>query len=255
MTSEPTVDTTHSANTPDVTLTYVAWLDRARQNRWLHLHCDIRSLYDMKLWDFGEDGSCYHNYHSQHESSRYSNHQFPASRDTSTRYFDESSLPLHRPTTPNFTQQNWNYPMAHTRRIFTCPPCGGSGQVNCGRCGGSGRCRSCGGSGRSGDSRCSSCSGGGRCSTCSGSGRVMCPTCMGEGELLSYTSKDYRWWHDMDEETILSPMVDRLGVKGLVSGVRKKGGSVQIGHFTRAEVLRTTGVFNSRIERDRKSVV
>lgn len=251
MTFEPEVDRTHAVNTPDVTLTYVAWLDRARRDPWLHLHCDIRSLYEMKLWDFGEDGSCYHNYRSQHESSRKVNYQFPASRDRSTRYFEEGSLPLHRPSNPAFIQQSWTYPLIETRRIFTCTTCAGEGQVICHQCSGNKKCSWCRGRGRRRVGkhlqRCYTCSGTGRCVTCEATGLVRCETCKGERELLTYTSKDYRWWHDEDEETVLSALVDRPGVKSLVVGVRKRGGSVGLAHYTPHEVLRTTGVFNSRI--------
>lgn len=77
---------------------------------------------------------------------------------------------------------------------------------------------------------------------------MTCPPCRGEGELLTFTSRDYSWWSDTDDETILSPSVNRKDVRVLITRVRKKGGSAVIDRFTRSEVMRTTSVFNERIE-------
>ncbi len=66
--------------------------------------------------------------------------------------------------------------------------------------------------------------------------------------LLTYSSKDYRWWFDTDEETILSPVVNRMGVQELITRVRQKGGSVTIPRFDAASILSATGVLNGRIQ-------
>lgn len=248
--SEPVTSATN-VNTSDVTLTFACWLDDVRNRFWIHLIHDAGALKNIRLWDWGEDGGFYHWYKTQHEASKLSPHEFPASRDHSTYYYDEATLPRHRPSNPNFVKSSHTYPLEHTRQIVTCPKCSGSGEVTCGSCGGSGRCSTCHGDGRTGsgsDSKsCSSCGGGGRCSTCGGRGRVRCGRCDGEGRLLRYTSRDYRWWHDEDDKPILSKVVDRRRVKRMIKTARKKGGGVVVAEFSEDEVLRASGVLNDRI--------
>lgn len=238
-------------NTPDVTLAFVNWLQQVRQGSWLHLFYKIEALQRVRLWDYGEDGGFYHWYKTQHESVCYSRHEYPASSDFYTVYYDANELPLDRPARPHFARDSRSYPLRHSRRIFTCPRCTGSGHVRCDTCGGSGRCSPCGGQGhtRSGQEtkRCYACKGSGRCTGCGGAGQVSCPRCSGEGRLLEYTSEDYLWWFDVDEEPILSRVVDRFQVQGLVKKTRQKGGSVEVSEFSAAEVVRATGVLNERI--------
>jgi hypothetical protein len=240
-----------AANTADVTLTFACWLADVRHKFWVHFIHEAGALKDVKLWDWGEDGGFYHWYKTQHESSKFSRHEYPASRDHATSFYDGATLPRHRPTDPHFSKSSYSYPLQDTREIVTCPDCSGSGQVRCGRCGGSGRCSNCKGHGQTGSGsdakRCSSCGGNGRCSKCSGTGKVRCDRCSGEGELLRYTSKDYKWWHDHDDKPILSKVVDRFGVKKMIKAARKKGGGVVIEEFSEDEVLSASGVLNDRI--------
>jgi xanthosine utilization system XapX-like protein len=249
---EDNAETRHSgSNTPDVTLAFVDWLQKARHGSWLHLIYNVGALQNIRLWDFGEDGGFYHWYRTQHESFGHKEHEYPASKDNSTTYYDENDLPLHRPTRPHFTKDKRSYPLRHTRHIFDCPNCSGSGEIECTNCNGKQRCPSCKGNRYTGSGKdtkpCSSCKGSGKCSKCNGSGKIRCEKCKGEGQLLRYTSKDYKWWEKVDEKQTLSPAVDRSPVRGLIKKARQDRGSIKVSEFSEDEVMRATGIINARI--------
>lgn len=225
--------------TPDIVLSFALWLRRTRNSLPRRLLFRMKDLGQISLWDIGESGGFFHRYENQHEKYTYTNPEFPASRDSRTQYYSEGGLPQHRPQAYNFTNSSFQYPLLGTARIFTCPRCHGTGKVTCSSCGGSGshtRIDSKGNSYRS------------TCLSCFGSGKQTCSRCSGEGQLLTYTSKDYIWKRTVDREPILSSILDRSSVRGLIINTHNKGGSYPIEEFSREEILQATGVYNERIE-------
>ncbi len=223
-----------SSKTPDITLSFACWLQKARRSRAYKLWFRTRDLYRVKIWDFGEGGAFYQRYDTQNESFEYRNREDPASHDRRISYFSERELPLEvdRPVN-RFVTYSRVYPLGNTRSLATCGNCHGGGRTTCSRCGGSGRVGS-------GDERS-------RCYSCGGDGRETCSRCSGEGRLITYQSKDYHWRHFVDQEPILSPATNRLSVRGLITKVKERGGGVEVEGFSLAEVRAKIGVVNDRI--------
>jgi len=131
------------------------------------------------------------------------------------------------------------------------PYCGGTGRVQCSKCGGTGSCRRCGGTGEidcpecGGTGICQFCQGRGvkTCPTCSGRGRVVCPICQGEAELFLYTSDIYEYRHIIDSELLFPRELE---------GARKhfdtvSCGFIEIDELSEDDVEEKVGLLNKYI--------
>lgn len=225
--------------TPDIGLSFAIWLDKTRNSVTKQLLLCKKSLEHISIWDIGESGGFFHHYDNQHEQFAYTSHQHPASVHHLTYYYDEKTLPLHRPDSYNYTNLKKEYPLEGTATISTCYRCHGSGKIDCGNCGGTGKVSVQDSKGKSKRVNCSS---------CGGSGDKTCPTCDGEGKLLTYQSKDYEWRHTTDDEPIVAPIINRSSVRRLISKTHTNQGSYPVEAFSKEEVVKNAGVYNERID-------
>ncbi len=85
----------------------------------------------------------------------------------------------------------WSYLVHERRRRLICNACNGDGEVDCGKCQGTGsvpvKCDECKGTGKVDAIDCDLCNGtgkvDGKCTECFGGGAIMCEACDGTGNV------------------------------------------------------------------------
>jgi hypothetical protein len=122
------------------------------------------------------------------------------------------------PPIPHFENGQQTYVLPDSATIYTCPDCGGCGEMDCDECHGElkARCKKCNGTGHTGVLKmkavCIQCKRGKiDCPECDGTGQINCDYCHGHGLVTSAYEMDVQW--QKMEETPVIIVNGQLGPK------------------------------------------
>jgi len=157
--------------TVDLVMEYLKWRNRILDSISLKLFYDFETLMSMGIIELYESMAVRVRIDMEYELHYFRDVEKPASWVNRIVFYDFAQ-PV-RPKYPTFINDKQEFPLRHSIEIFTCPTCGGSGQVPCPSCDGTGKVT------------CPECYGSGICRKCDGAGQLICSRCDGTGSVYA----------------------------------------------------------------------